>query len=412
MKGSIKHGGVLVLLVLLLSAVSASAVTIKIAHWMGPAGSPPLMAAIREKLEPLGIQVEEVVTDATNYRDKVLTLVLGGVGPDVIMESPYQYPLQTAGIFMDLTDRLRNDKTVNFDAFIPSVWSMYSYWGGTWLVPAGVSPYLLHYNRQHFNEAGLAYPTGLWRWDREVAEAAKKLQVIDANGAVSRYGLLLENRPWTLVFSNGGNILSADGTRGVLDSANVVEITSLVQDWRKNNLIPAAADHRTPFIQGKGSMLAVMGTFAWRAFARPADFDWGVTYVPLGNGPRSIDENTIGWGTCATTAHPEEAWEVVKALVSVRATITMDSLIHFPPMKNKLDNEAIAFVKEAYKRSNEEIQITMDSVNYVRPSLRHPKGSEIMSIATAAVRDVMFNGKSPIATLGDANSRINAVLKD
>ena len=266
-------------LALLLATVPANAVTIKIAHWMGNLASPPLMEAIRAKLEPMGIYVEEVITDPDSYRDKVLVQVLGGVGPDVIMESPYQYPLQTAGIFRDLTPYLSNDADVNFDVFIPSVWDMYTYWGGTWLVPAGVSPYLLHFNKQHFDEAGLPYPDETWHWDTEVVDAARKLKEVSPEGDVLRWGLLLENRPWTLVFSNGGNILNAAGTEAVLNDPAVVDIAGEVQSWLQQGLIPPAGDHRGNFRRGLGAMHAVMGTFAWRSYPRE-NIDWGITYVP------------------------------------------------------------------------------------------------------------------------------------
>jgi sn-glycerol 3-phosphate transport system substrate-binding protein len=411
----------LVMCVALLSAISipvSAETVVRIAHWMGDpgyGGTPVtnLMEAVNAKVAPLGIKVETVISQVDGYRDKVLAQVLGGIGPDIIMELPNQYALQSAGIFRDLTPYLSRDKEVNFNSFLPAVWGMYTYWGGTWLVPAGVSPYLLFYNPKYFQQAGLAIPNASWSWAKEVDQAIRKLRTVDPNTNTTQfYGLLLENRPWTLVFSNGGDIIGPDGTKAVLNSPAVVGITELVQGWRKEDLIPVqSGNYRPAFAQEKGAMHGVMGTFAFGFFASQP-FEWSFTYVPDGAAGKSIDENTIGWGINKYSSNPDAAWEVLKAIVSVQGTIVMEVYNHFSPMKGKTDVETVRYMQQSFNLSKDEIDIALDSVNYVRPTLRHIKGAEITSIANSAIGNVIWQGRPPGPTLQDATDRINAILAD
>ena len=66
---------------------------------------------------------------------------------------------------------------------------------------------MLYYNKEIFDEAGVAYPTDSWTWD-DLLAAAKKLTVVESNGRVTRYGLGMEGGKWSLwVNQNKGSIL-------------------------------------------------------------------------------------------------------------------------------------------------------------------------------------------------------------
>jgi len=65
---------------------------------------------------------------------------------------------------------------------------------------------VLYYNKDHFDEAGLAYPDESWTWD-DLRAAAEALTIKSAAGRVERYGLGMEGGKYgQFLISNGGGI--------------------------------------------------------------------------------------------------------------------------------------------------------------------------------------------------------------
>ena len=151
--------GRLIALVLVLLAMSlptsAQQTTIRLAHWLGDPihglAINEFMAYVNDVLAPEGIRVETVIHDTNSYGDRVIAQTAAGVGPDVIFALPYgNFEIQE--FLIDLSPYLEKDAELNFNSFFPVVWDIFSYNGATKLLPVGVSPYLMFYNRQHFLE--------------------------------------------------------------------------------------------------------------------------------------------------------------------------------------------------------------------------------------------------------------------
>ncbi|HHW10614.1 MAG TPA: extracellular solute-binding protein [Firmicutes bacterium] len=404
--------GLLALMVGLLCSCAFAEVTIRLASW---GTSDFLVDAAREAVAPYGIKIEFEKISSSSYLDKVVSSTLGGVGPDVIADLPYRFSLLTAGIITDLTPYLEKDPEVNFKSFYPAIWGMYTYAGGTWILPSVISPYLIFYNKQHLNSAGLAAPNENWRWTVELPEAANKLKVVQSDGKVTRYGLLLENRLYTPIFSAGGDILNAENNRAVIDSPAVANILKVFQEWRLKDLIPPLGDHRRNFAAEFGSIQAVLGTFGFNSYtntsyANPA-VEWGIAPAPLGEAGRSLDENTWGYSISAFTKHPDEAWIVAKALASLKGSLLLRDG-QLSPMIGKMDNSAVTAAMEMYRLSREEVLMAFQQVNYVRPSFRHIKGDEIKDIVNKAFSRIVNGGESVGTVLPAAQESINALLNE
>ena len=407
----------LVLWTALPGGAAAGAVTIRIAHWLGGAVHGSSVAAMMEEvaayLEPYDIEVETIISGTEDYDQKVVTQTAGGVGPDVIFALPYSnFVVQE--LLIDLTPYLERDPELNFQSFVPVVWDIFTYDGATKLLPVGVSPYLMFYNRQHFQEAGMPYPDPSWTWARDIPEALRKFHMTDGEGNVTRYGLLLENRPWTLFFSQGGEVFSPDGSRSVLhESAAAADLLAEVYRWQQERLIPSLANHRPTFANGLGAIHGVMGTFAFPFYQENAgQIDWSITLPPRGAAGLRIDENVNGWGINMHSKNPDEAWIVLKALATISGRATMEVLGHFSPIIGKTDEATVRFMEEAYGLTPEEVALALDAINYVRPRFRHPRAPEITSIAQGAFNAISRSGAAPGPTLEDASARIDAILRE
>lgn len=414
-----RHIKRLALCLLLVTFTSATAlgeeVTIRIAHWLGDpihgSGLEMLMDAVEERVAPYGIRVETVINDSLNFADRVVSQTLAGIGPDVIFGLPYsQFGVQA--LLMDLTPYLETDEELNYDSFMPVVWDMFTYNGGTKLLPVGVSPYLLFYNEHHFLESGVSYPDENWRWDTEVPDSLVKLRRTASDGAVTRHGLLLENRMWTLFFSQGGEVLDDTETRSTIANPAAIELFEQVYRWRQDDLIPQHANHRPTFSAGKGAMHGMMGTFAFPYYVEHAkDIDWSFALPPQGAAGLQIDENVNGWGISQYSKHPDAAWIVLKAMADVSGIVTMEALGHFSPVIGKTDADTVAYLEDRFGLSMPEIEIALNAINYVRPRFRHVEAEEITRIAQRAFLQVAWQGQAPGPAFESAAAQINALLE-
>lgn len=395
--------------------VTAEEVTIRIAHWLGDpihgSGLEWLMNEVEKEVAKHGIRVETVINGTDGYADKVISQTMAGIGPDVIFGLPYTH-FGIQQLLRDLTPYLQADPELNFDSFMPVVWDIFTYHGETKLLPVGVSPYLLFYNRQHFAQAGLPEPDASWTWLEDVPDALLKLHQVGDDGTVLRYGLVLENRLWSLFLSAGGEVLDETGTRSTLVNPNVADLLEEVHRWRRENLIPNHANHRPTFASGRGSMHAYMGTFAFPYYVEhAANIDWSFSLPPRGPAGIAIDENVNGWGISLYSQHPDEAWIVLKALANVTGDITMAALGHFSPVIGKTDSATIAYLEDEIGLTQREIETALEAINYVRPRFRHAKADEITPIVESTLSQIVWGGRPAIPMLTNASERIDAILR-
>ncbi|MCC7450280.1 MAG: hypothetical protein IT324_22875 [Anaerolineae bacterium] len=88
-----------------------------------------------------------------------------------------------AGYYLDLAPLVNDDKNLNTDDFYPAIWQSYQWDKGIWALPVSADPFILLYNPDVFDKAGLAYPSDQWTVD-DLIDTAGKLTVKTADGKV------------------------------------------------------------------------------------------------------------------------------------------------------------------------------------------------------------------------------------
>ena len=131
-------------------------------------------------------------------------------------------------------------------------------------MPRHVNVGLLWFNKNHFDNAGLPYPTDLWSrqewtWDTFV-ESAMKLTVRDATG-VTRWGAdeIFTNMRWSVyVWGAGGDITNWPNRplQLLLDRNEVVDGLTFAQRLRwEYRVMPPEPGSAEDFVNQKSSML-------------------------------------------------------------------------------------------------------------------------------------------------------------
>ncbi len=155
--------------------------------------------------------------------EKIIVQSMGGVGPD-LFHAYDAFQLSTfvkAGIAWDITDELPALGIARADLW-PANDANYIVDGRVYGHPTNIVADALWFDKTVFDAEGVPYPRGPWTWDEFVAYA-KQLVRRDADGRITRYGVLIDRYKWReFVLQFGGSIYSADGTRCIVDSAEAV----------------------------------------------------------------------------------------------------------------------------------------------------------------------------------------------
>lgn len=236
--------------------------------------------------------------DPTNRdQNKVIVQSLGGVGPDVFDMSGTELAIfVNSGIALDVTAELR-DIGVDPDR---DVWeaakALYRFNGRDYGVPLNLDTVALLYNKDHFDEAGVSYPSGNPTWE-EVVDLAKTMTRRSADGQVERYGLLYWWN-WRDFFAlMGERVFSEDGKKVTVDSPAGLRAVRLMSDFAfKHRVAPTSAENSAMatvggwgggnegrFVAGRASM--VFGPRYFTAhFRRARNLRVGVAALPIASG--------------------------------------------------------------------------------------------------------------------------------
>ncbi len=208
-----------------------------------------ILKKIAEFEKLTGIKVEQSVIPEENYMDKLATLVSSRVGePDVFMAGPYQtWEYAPSGYIVDLdafiADSSLTAPDYDVDDFFEGIIGAMRWdtvpghkvgTGSLWGLPLGFEFNCLSYNKELFEQNGIAVPTTA----EELYAAVKKLNKFDGEGT---YGVAVRgSRNWGTIttgylstFANYGAVdMEIENGRLVsrLDSPEAIKMTD---DWVK-----------------------------------------------------------------------------------------------------------------------------------------------------------------------------------
>ena len=260
---------------------------------------------------------------------------------------------------------------------------------------------VVYYNKDMFDEAGVAYPADDWTW-ADFRATAKALTVKDENGNTSRFGFALPAgnfglQPWLL--TNNAGYLDDTWTEVTVTQPEFRESLQFMHDLIHVDGSTAAFE-MTGYQDDKlGAGLIAMSTAGhWPANSLRAA---GLENLGVANFPRNKSNSTVfgigGVGVTSVSANPDLAWEFVQELtgevyqqeladsgVSIpswrRFAVTEEwtsypdnsaifyesakTAIPVPSPGNFADMESI-FMRhlEAYLTNNQDLDTTIDSMN-------------------------------------------------
>ncbi|NLN19224.1 MAG: sugar ABC transporter substrate-binding protein [Firmicutes bacterium] len=266
-----------------------------------------------------GISVEFIVASGSEYRAKLMTMIAGGVPPDVTDAHPMLgAPLIAQGVFEDLTPYVKRD---NFpiDQMPPvAVEGVMTPDRKLWGIPGSVYPVVTFFNADLFAEAGIPNPRELgenWTWETLISSARALTRDRDGDGVFETYGTSRISYRWEMqVHQAGGQLYDrvVYPTKSQFNTPEVLRAVEFIRSLYADNI--ATNNHTTyDVFRGTCGFAVVDGPGSISSYQH-VGFRWDIAIQPKGPVSRAARVNPDGFQIVSHSPHKEEAWLWIRQL--------------------------------------------------------------------------------------------------
>ncbi|MFA6075477.1 MAG: sugar ABC transporter substrate-binding protein [Negativicutes bacterium] len=310
-----------------------------------------------------------------DYPTKLMTSLSGGSAADLLWIGSDDVPtLSEKGALMDITDRLKADKTnkaANLSDYFPNVLKIAEYNGKYYGLPWIASPLLLFYNKDLFDKAGVSYPDDTWTW-ADFSAAAKKLTIPG-----KQWGFSINNGSPPVqmyIWQTDGNVISADLKHSPIDSPQAIQALEYYFGMQGDGIhcVPKSVIQEQGFdtmFFDSHNVAMFIGGASDDLDKQEHPFNIGVAAPP--KGPTGI-RATQAWSALtainAKTPEPDLAY---KALLQL--TEALHHVQPLPPVKSLANKESL---KAAGPRSQQQIDVMLRILPDMRCYVAVPKQQE------------------------------------
>ena len=304
--------------------VKEGRVKITVSVWDN-ANSPQFQAmadAFMEKNPDIDVELVDIRSD--EYNSKLTVLLAGNESdPDVIMikDADTQISMREKGQILDLTSYIARDG-VDLSIYNGAAEQLQMD-GKQYTLPFRQDWYVLFYNKDLFDAAGVAYPADDMTWE-EYEKLAEKMTFVKDGTAV--YGT--HHHTWMALVSNWAvqdgqhTLMSEDYAflKPYYEQALRMQEEGVMQSYAN---LKISNMHYTSVFEQQQCAMVPMGTWFIATLVQDRkagifDFNWGVTRIPH---PAGIEAgSTVGSVTPiavnAKSDVPDQAWEFVRFATS------------------------------------------------------------------------------------------------
>ncbi len=355
--------------------------------------------------------------DLHTMRDKLLTAVGGGSGPDVAEIDSFWTPaFAEAGALYDLAPFMAAtgyDTTDLMDASLASI----TYKDKFWSIPFNLSNIVLYYNKAKFKEAGLDPEVPPATWDQVIEFGKKLTRDKNGDGVIDQWGIVFPLKAnfgavwyWLAFFwQQGGQLFNAEQTASTFNTPAGVAATNMWRDMVWKHKILSLSAGFSDFKAGNAAMelssSSVLGNY------RDVMGNANIGLAPLPPGPGGVRATVSGGGNLTILSgckDPQAAWVFLNWMgsteVNKRWCLATGAL---PTRKSVLEsNEYQDYLLADPKNRTmlEGLQFTM-----IRPNI--PEYGDASRFIALAVEESVFENKDPQPLLDRAKGETDQLFK-
>ncbi len=372
--------------------------------------------------DEITVEIVQVVGSETDTT-KLMTAVVGGVGPDVYLLDRFTVAQRASeGLLVDLTPYMEEEGDLGSN-YVDYAWEEVNFQNHLYGLPYDTDARVVYYNKNLIREAGL----NVAEWDaangpmdiESFKKACFAMNKTDGTGAYTQIGFNpFIDQAWhyTWAFAFDADIYDASANRIIMaDDPGMSEAFQFLYDWSKDmnpqkNVTwestyfpPNTPPSNHPFITGKTAAVVTGDWFLRTLEDYGKDIDWGITYIP------TPDKSKSSWSGGWSLVIPEGSKVVEAAYKFMRyfageegQMIYVRDTHHLPTWKSLYDNESLysanhTFFKNLLPYSNS------------RPAV--PVGALLWDQLTVVQDKMELASEEPVKALVEAQELVNNRLK-
>lgn len=296
---------------------------ITVSFWGNDAEAASKIALMEQIEQKFGVKVDYWYCGGGDYPNKLTTAMAGGEVPDIIaMANDVFYPFKDSGYIEDLKPYLEKDGLLH-GTWADSALDIYTYGDAIYGLPTTMSNWVMVYNKDLFDAAGLAYPTNDWTEDELMADVRA---LTSGEGANKVFGF-----NWDWGFDEESRVLLGSGcydvdtmTMNVADNASFKHTMELLKTMFDEGLMTYATGTDASFVTGNvgismayiqsvitdgdGSYYGQIGNnFAWDIVCLPTNTEFGKWQSTA---------RTNSYMMSSKAEDKELVWEILKFMTS------------------------------------------------------------------------------------------------
>lgn len=297
-------------------------ITVTLSGWQSNPNEKQLLAQVLKQFESQhpNIKVKhEIIND--QYMDVIKTRLIGDAAPDVFYLDAFEAPLLMKYGVLEPLDSYINTQ-FDLTDFEPKLLAAFQLDRRTYGLPKDFSTLALFYNKQAFQEAGLAQAPQTWN---ELRDDSQKLTV-DKNrdGRKERYGLGISpelSRQYFMMTAFGGRLIDRKENAAFFTSGSLKGLQLVIDQYRKEKTSAQPSDVGAStgselFGQSKAAMV-IEGPWAIPYIQETfPKLEFATAEVPTVNGKKGTMAYTVAYVMNKKTKHKDAAWQLISYLTS------------------------------------------------------------------------------------------------
>lgn len=358
------------------------------------------------------ISIEWVDLGDSRY-EKTLTLISGGNAPDILYVNEWTTALAEKGALLPLDDLIEKDKDFSKEEYYENLLAGNKYDGKLYAIPQEVSPFVIYYNKEMFDAAGVEYPKNNWTQE-EFLEVAEKL----TNENEKQYGFLLENgyNPtlgW--LYRQGAQLYKTNAMKeSAMNSTEALKGLEILNQITEKKISPNPAELTASgqgadamFRNGQTAMISAGMWFIPPFTDEALNFDWDVVQMPKAENQK-VTAGILNWGISKDTKNKDAAWKVLKYFIGEEGQKKIAGTgMALPSMKTDAVNNV---VREIEKPQNIEAFIN-SAENTNMDGYLNPRSTEIQDQFQQEVEKMLISDQSPKDTQNKIVKAMNEILE-
>ncbi|HEX2034219.1 MAG TPA: sugar ABC transporter substrate-binding protein [Chloroflexota bacterium] len=380
-----------------------------------------------EEYQGLTVQYDDAaIGHGDRLAEKLTTAVAGGTPPDIsIIHPSWSISLLSKGFFLELSDRMKQDRALRPDDLLPYALEFYQWQGKQFGLPYYSGPGLFYFNKTLFDQYGVKTPDryereGRWTWETFL-EVARQLTRRDLSPPIFGYERVDGGLQWYVsvpVWAYGGEITTRDDGESRLHEPGAVEALELQADMvRAHRVVPIGDEVRTVPDPGSRRLnsgrvgMQFGGKFYVPDFKGHATFELGVAPVPKGPKGRATRDGNNGFGILKDSKNHDASYTLAAYFTQWEGggRLLMESGRPQPVRKSVYADGSFKKMLEPWEVPYHEFYV--ETANIVRVWRIPRAGPQVQTLFSEQWNAILEGQRSVKAAMDELRPRLNELLR-